>query len=70
MTTPKFISILEYATFQVQEIQAVTLAANHQPPTIRIWIKRVPSPFEFNIPDAANAQKMFTELTTLLCQTR
>lgn len=62
MPLKKFITIIDRATFQVDEIQAVTVN-NADGPKIRIYIKGHHAPFEYELPDASAAEAAFDEIT-------
>lgn len=62
MPLKAFITILDRGTFQVSDIQAVTVNGA----SIKIFLRNRDSSFEFGLPNADDAIKAFTQLAELL----
>lgn len=59
MSSKNYISILDRASFRIEEIQAVTVGDR----ILRIYLKHRDVPFEFELPDANDAAIAYAELT-------
>lgn len=59
-----FINLLERATFQVSEIQAVVLDDRR----LGVYTKHRETPFEFTLPDAKAATLTYETLSAYLCK--
>jgi len=62
MNKPHFISILDYATLNVHEIQVLNVIET----TIRVWVKDQKEPFLFNFDTPRLAMDTFNKISQLL----